>query len=50
MGKDEIWKLASTEEMEGKVFKYKEERARQRRMEILEGLRGWRQIVMAVLD
>ena len=46
MGKDEIRKLASTEEMEGKMFQYKEkERARHRRLEILEETRSWGRIV-----
>lgn len=46
VGKDEIQKLAGTEEMEGKIFKYKEEeKARHRRLEILEEPRSWGQIV-----
>lgn len=42
MGKHEIRALASTEEMEGKMFNYEEEkRARHRSLEILEELRSW---------
>lgn len=41
MCKAETQELASTEEMEGKMFQYKEEeRARDRRLEILEETRS----------